>query len=122
MSATRLREVTLSSSEGPASAERRRHPRFSARYRLLLRWLECDECHEELIRAEDVSRSGARLAVRSPIAQGEVVYVEGWNEDGFQSRAEVRHVYIGRDGETHLGVTFIDAEVPEHVLARIRPA
>jgi PilZ domain len=122
MSATRLREVTLSSSEGPASAELRRHPRFSISYRLLIRWLECDDCHEELIRAEDVSRSGARLVVRSPIAEGEVVFVQGWDGDGFEARAEVRRVYVGHDGQTRLGVAFIDAEVPEQVLARVRPA
>jgi hypothetical protein len=120
MSATRVREVSLST--GPAASERRRHPRIPVSYRLVMRWLECDECHEELIRTEDVSRGGARLIVRSPLAEGEIVLVQGWNGDGFESRAEVRRVYIGRDGQTRLGVAFMDAEPPEHILSRRRPS
>jgi hypothetical protein len=116
MSATPLRDVSLSSD----GMERRRHPRFAVSYRLLIRWLECDDCHEELVRAEDVSRSGARLVVRSPVAEGEVVFVQGWNGDGFESRAEVRRVYIGRDGQTRIGVAFIDSETPDHLFADIR--
>ena len=97
--------------------ERRRHPRVTVSYRLLIRWLECDDCHEELIRAEDVSRTGARLVVRSPIACGEVVFITGWNGDQFETRAEVRRVYIGRDGLPRLGVKFLDSEAPEHILS-----
>jgi PilZ domain len=121
MSATRSREVPPSF----PGADRRRHPRFAVSHRLLMRWLECDSCHEEVIRAEDVSRGGARLVVRCPIAEGDVVFVQGWNTDGFESRAEVRRVYIGRDGQARIGVAFIDVEPPEHVLAlfaRIRPS
>lgn len=101
-----------------SDVERRRHVRVPVTYRLLMRWLECDDCHEELIRTEDVSRSGARLVVRSPLAQGEIVLVQGWNGDPFETRAEVRRVYIGRDGQTRLGVAFIDAEAPAHILGR----
>jgi hypothetical protein len=121
MSASRSFEVSFSS-PGTDGAERRRHPRFPVSYRLLMRWLECDDCHEELIRAEDVSRNGARLVVRSPLAEGEIVFVQGWNGDGFESRAQVRRVYIGHDGQTRIGVEFIDAPTPDHVLARVRDA
>jgi hypothetical protein len=111
MGATRLGDVATFSS--PASLERRGHPRFPSAYRVLLRWIECDECHEELIRAEDVSRTGARLVVRHPLAEGEVVFVQGWNGDGFETRAEVRRVYIGRDGQARLGIRFLDAQLPD---------
>jgi hypothetical protein len=104
--------VTLS------DAERRRHPRYPSTYRLLVRWLECDECEEEIIRAEDLSRGGARLVLRRPLAQGEILFVTGW-KDGFATRAEVRRVYIGRDGEAHVGVAFLDAEPPEAVFVTL---
>jgi PilZ domain-containing protein len=95
--------------------ERRRHVRYGVKSRVTLRWLECGECHEELIRTEDLSRSGARLVVRMPLAEGEVVYVEGWDAS-FQSRAEVRRVFIGRDGEPRLCIAFLDAELPDAAL------
>jgi hypothetical protein len=113
MGATRTHEVATS-----FSAERRRERRYALNYRLLIRWLECDDCHEELIRTEDVSRRGARLVVRSPLALGEIVFVQGWNGDAFETRAEVRRVYIGKDGQTRIGVAFIDAEAPHHILSR----
>jgi hypothetical protein len=53
--------------------------------------------------------------VARPLAAGEIVFVQGWNGDGFETRAEVRRVYIGRDGQARLGVAFIDAEPPERV-------
>lgn len=89
--------------------ERRRYTRHSVKSRLTLRWLERGECHEELIRTEDVSRGGARLVVRMPLAEGEIVYIEG-REPGFQTRAEVRRVFLGGDGEPRLGIAFMDAE------------
>jgi hypothetical protein len=109
-------------SEGPpmSNDERRRHPRFASTYRLLIRWLECDECEEEMIRAEDISRGGARLVLRRPLAQGEVLYVKGW-KDTFETRAEVRRVYIGCDGQAHVGVAFLDAEPPEAIFGSLSP-
>jgi hypothetical protein len=98
-----------------AGRERRRHARVRVQSRFMLRWLECGDCHEELIRIEDVSRGGARLVVRMPLAEGEVIFVHGW-EGAFQSRAEVRRVYIGHDGEPRLGISFMDAEPPEYLL------
>ena len=41
-----------------------------------------------------------------------VVFVQAWNGDGFETRAEVRRVYIGCDGQTHIGVRFLDGEPP----------
>jgi hypothetical protein len=115
MSATHSHEVTTHPSPSWSTHEKRRHVRYCVQSRLTLRWLECGECHEELIRIEDLSRGGARLVVRMPLAEGEVVYVEGWDA-AFQSRAEVRRVYIGRDGEPRLGIAFMDAEPPERLL------
>jgi hypothetical protein len=99
----------------PDADNRRRYPRYAVAYRLLIRWIECDECQEELIRAEDVSRGGARLVVRRPIAAGETVYVQGWGGDPWESRAEVMRVYIGGDGQARIGVAFIDSEPPERL-------
>src|SRR4051794_36295220 len=113
----RLAEVSMSSHS--SGDERRRHPRMPVSYRLLIRWLECDDCHEELIRVEDMSRNGARLVVGRPIPQGEVIFVQGWNGDQFETRAEVRRVYIGRDGQPRLGVSFLDAEVPDRLLSTL---
>ena len=114
MSATHSHEVKSFSS--PSSGrERRRHARSPVHCRITLRWLECGDCHEELIRAEDVSRGGARVVVRMPLAEGEIIFVHGW-DGAFQSRAEVRRVYIGDDGEPRLGISFMDAEPPEYLL------
>src|SRR5687767_14846738 len=95
--------------------ERRRFTRYFVKSRLRLRWLDRGECREELIRTEDVSRGGARLVVRAPLAEGEIIYIEGWDA-GFQTRAEVRRVYLGRDGEPRIGIAFMDAEPPARVL------
>jgi len=105
----------LPASPGERPEERRRYARYSVQSRVTLRWLESGECHEELIRTEDLSRGGARLVVRMPLGQGEVVYVEGWDAS-FQSRAEVRRVFIGHDGEPRLCIAFLDADLPEAVL------
>ena len=113
MSATPLRQVA--GRKRFSGSDRRRDERFSVHSRLTLRWLECGECHEELIRTEDVSKGGACLVVRMPLAEGEIVYVEGW-ESRFQTRAEVKRVYIGRDGEPRLGIAFMDAAPPETIL------
>jgi hypothetical protein len=115
MSAAHSHEVTALNATRERPEERRRYARHPVKSRLTLRWLECGECHEELIRSEDLSRGGARLVVRMPLAEGEVVYVEGW-DSAFQSRAEVRRVFIGRDGEPRLCIAFLDAELPEVVL------
>ena len=54
----RLAEVSMSSRS--TGDERRRHPRVTVSYRLLIRWLECDDCHEELIRVEDIDTEQCR--------------------------------------------------------------
>lgn len=117
MSAAHPHDVTALSA--PASRDRpedrRRHVRYSVKSRVKLRWLECGDCHEELIRTENVSRGGACLVVRMPLAEGELVYVEGWDST-FQSRAEVRRVFIGRDGEPRLCIAFVDSQLPDAVL------
>jgi hypothetical protein len=115
MSAAHSHEVAALNAPRENPEERRRYARYGVKSRVTLRWLECGECHEELIRTEDLSRGGARLVVRMPLAEGEIVYVEGWDA-AFQSRAEVRRVFIGRDGEPRLGISFLDAELPEAVL------
>jgi hypothetical protein len=113
MGATRPHEVT---SLPPLSArDRRQSARHRVKSRLTLRWLECGDCHEELIRIEDLSLGGAKLVVRMPLAEGEIVFVHGW-DGSFQSRAEVRRVYIGRDGEPRLGISFLDAAPPARAL------
>lgn len=103
-------EVTRSSRT--AAHERRRYARIAVSYRLVIRWLECDDCHEEQSQVEDLSRRGALLVVGRPIPVGEVVFVHGSSADGFETRAEVRRVYIGRDGVPRLGVTFLDTDAP----------
>ena len=115
MSATYPHEVPTFSAPERAAHERRRDTRYCVHSRLMLRWLERGECREELIRVEDLSRGGARLIVRMPMAEGEVIYVEGWGA-GFQTRAEVRRVYLGLDGQPRLGIAFLDAEPPARLL------
>jgi len=97
----------------PSVRDRRRYARVAASDRLLLQWIECDECQEQVSRAEDVSPGGALLIVDQPIPQGETVLVQGWHDAPFVTRAEVCRVYIGRDGRTRLAIRFLDGERPE---------
>jgi hypothetical protein len=105
----------------PTPVERRRFPRHVAR--LVLR-LEAGDAPggvavEEKTVAEDVSQWGAQVrATTLPVVKGALLQVEEVGGD-FRTRAEVRNISIGADGQPRLNLLFIDAPTPERLLPEV---
>jgi PilZ domain-containing protein len=71
---------------------------------------------EEQAVAECVRTREARVRITSlPAMKGAIVWVENAGE-GFRTRAEVRHIVIGADGDPRLDLTFLDAPAPSPLL------
>jgi hypothetical protein len=66
--------------------------------------------------AEDLSKSGARVPTGLPVAKGDILWVE---EAGgtFKTRAEVRNVFIGKDGVPRLNLRFLDHKIPDRLIS-----
>lgn len=71
---------------------------------------------EEQTVAENLSKRGARVPTTLPIGKGEVLLLAELGGD-FRCRAEVRNVYIGKDGIPRLNLRFLDAEVPDRLIS-----
>lgn len=71
---------------------------------------------EEITVAENLSLGGARVMTSLRFAPGDVVQV---SEVGgtFNTRAEVRHAYVGSDRIRRLNLKFLDGQ-PQHLLPR----
>jgi serine/threonine protein kinase len=71
---------------------------------------------EERTIAENISRSGARVMTSmTTLGAGDVVQVHEIGGD-FQTRAEVRHVYVGRDNIRRLNLRFLDGPAPDRLV------
>ena len=71
---------------------------------------------EERSIAENVKeRSAAAKTTKLPVLKGATVTVEEVDGD-FKTRAEVRNVTIGKDGNPRLELLFLDEPVPERLL------
>jgi hypothetical protein len=105
----------------PTPVERRKFARQMARLSLRL---EAENAPggvavEERTVAEDVSLWGAHVrATTLPVVKGAVLHVEeiGGN---FKTRAEVRGISIGADGQPRLSLMFLDASAPERLLPAV---
>jgi hypothetical protein len=102
----------------PNPLERRKFARHVARLSLRL---EAEHAPggvavEEKAIAEDVSLWGAQVrAMTLPVVKGAVLQVEEIGGD-FKTRAEVRNISIGADGQPRLNLLFLDASAPERLL------
>lgn len=102
----------------PVPVERRKLPRHVVHLNLRL---EAEHAPggvavEEHAVAEDVGPRGAQVRARSlPIGKGAVLQLEEVGGD-FRTRAEVRNVSIGADGQPRLNLLFLDATAPERLL------
>ena len=68
--------------------------------------------HEERAVAELVREREARVRISSlPAMKGAILLVED-ARGGFRTRAEVRHILIGTDGDPRLEIAFLDASAP----------
>jgi hypothetical protein len=102
----------------PTPVERRK---FERRYARLSLRLEAEHAPggfavEEKTVAEDVSLWGAQVRARTlPVVKGAVLQVEEIDGD-FKTRAEVRNISIGPDGQPRLNLLFLDSPAPERML------
>jgi hypothetical protein len=105
----------------PTPVERRKFPRHVARLSLRL---EAEHAPggiavEERTVAEDVSLRGAQVrATTLPVVKGAILHVEEIGGD-FKTRAEVRNISIGADGQPRLSLLFLDATTPERLLPAV---
>jgi hypothetical protein len=102
----------------PTPLDRRKHERTTTRLRLRL---EAEQAPggvatEEQTVTEDLSRWGARVTARTlPVVKGAILQVEEVSGD-FKTRAEVRNISIGEDGQPRLHLQFLDAPAPDRLL------
>ena len=102
----------------PTPVERRKFQRMLARLNLKL---EAEHAPggvamEEKTLAEDVSQWGVQVTARTlPVVKGAILQVEEVAGD-FKTRAEVRNITIGKDGQARLHLLFLDAPAPERLL------
>jgi hypothetical protein len=107
----------LPSDPPPKPSDRRKVPRLDVFLNVrLARGPEGGgEPQEELTVAENLGRWGARVLTSLPVSKGEFVHVREVGGD-YQSRAEIRNVYIGRDGIPRLNLRF-ELAVPARLVA-----
>jgi len=105
----------------PTPVERRKFPRHMARLSLRLGAENAPGgvAVEEKTFAEDVSLWGAQVRSSSlPVGKGAVLQVEEIGGD-FKTRAEVRNVSIGADGQPRLNLLFLENSAPERLLPAV---
>jgi hypothetical protein len=74
---------------------------------------------EERTVAEDVSLWGAQVrAATLPVLKGAILQVEEIGGD-YRTRAEVRNISIGADGQPRLNLLFLDGPAPERLLPAV---
>ena len=70
---------------------------------------------EERTIAENISRSGARVMTSmTSVGTGDVVVLQ--EIGGFQTRAEVRNAYVGRDNIRRFNLRFLDGPAPDRLV------
>ncbi len=98
------------------STGQRPHPGIPLTIRLSAEHAPGGREQEEQAVAERVRVGDARVKISSlPAMKGAIVWVENAGE-GFRTRAEVRHVAIGADGDPRLDLVFLDAPAPPRLL------
>ncbi len=102
----------------PAAKERRQYRRLDVFINLKLRRTDGigGGVQEEQTVTENLSRGGFRAPTAMGVGKGEVLIVED-PAGSFHTRAEVRNVYIGKDGIPRLNLRFLDGEAPEKLIA-----
>ena len=98
--------------------ERRKHDRAEVFLNLRLKRTDpsTGQVQEETTVTENVSAGGARVRTGMAVSKGEVLMVEEVSGP-FRTRAEIRNLYIGKDGIPRLNLSFLDGIFPERSLA-----
>jgi serine/threonine-protein kinase len=102
----------------PSYADRRRSTRLDIFVNFVIRRVGTlgTVLQEERTIAENISRSGARvLTSMTTVGAGDVVQLVEIGGD-FQTRAEVRNVYVGRDNIRRLNLRFVDGPAPDRLV------
>ncbi len=104
----------------PASGqkERRKHQRLEVFLNLRLKRTDpaTGQVQEETTVTENVSAGGARVRTGMAVSKGEVLMVEEVSGP-FRTRAEIRNLYIGKDGIPRLNLSFLDGILPDRILS-----
>ena len=74
------------------------------------------QVQEETTVSDNVSAGGARVRTGMGVSKGEVLLLEEVNGP-FRTRAEIRNLYIGKDGIPRLCLCFLDGILPDRILA-----
>ena len=64
---------------------------------------------------ENLGRGGVRVLTSLPVEKGEIILVED-AAGRFSLRAEIRNVFIGKDGVPRLNLRFIDGQAPDDLI------
>jgi hypothetical protein len=102
----------------PGQKERRKHDRREVYLNLRLKRTDpsTGQVQEETTVTENVSSGGARVRTGMAVSKGEILMVEEVSGP-FRTRAEIRNLYIGKDGIPRLNLSFLDGIFPDRILA-----
>jgi hypothetical protein len=64
---------------------------------------------------ENLGRGGVRVMTSLPVEKGEILLVEDAG-GSFSLRAEIRNVFVGKDGIPRLNLRFIDGQAPDSLI------
>lgn len=98
----------------PAPKERRSSKRAEVFVNLKLQRNDGTEQTEQTV-TENLSKGGVRVMTSLPLSKGDVLVLED-SAGSFQLRAEIRSVYIGKDGIPRLNLRFVDGPAPDQLL------
>ena len=101
----------------PAPKEKRTAKRVDVFVNLRLRLVDAEgrTLREEQTVTENLSRGGLRVMTGLPVSKGERVMVEDL-AGTFHAAAEIRSLYIGKDGVPRLNLFFLNGGAPEALL------
>lgn len=104
----------------PGQKERRKHERLDAFLNLRLKRTDpaTGQVQEETTVTENLGPGGARVRTGMAVSKGEILMVEEVSGP-FRTRAQIRNLYIGKDGIPRLNLSFLDGVLPERILATL---
>jgi PilZ domain len=101
----------------PTAKERRHYRRLEVVVTLRLRRYDAigGTLQEEQTVTENLSRGGLRVQTGMAVSKGEILFVED-PRGAFSTRAEIRNVFIGKDGIPRLNLRFLNGGAPERLI------
>jgi hypothetical protein len=101
----------------PEKKERRQFRRLDVVLTLRLRRYDPigGTLQEEQTMTENLSRGGLRVQTGMAVSKGEIVFVED-PKGSFSTRAQIQHLFIGKDGIPRLNLRFLNGGAPERLI------